>query len=102
MITKARRVFSPEYLAEAGVLTVELIERNIKQGQLVEATSLANRFQNEILTMFYSYIGWERAMLNELSDIGCTGTRDQALRRIQNKDIAPERLVQVDGLPEGW
>jgi hypothetical protein len=102
MATKTSHVFSPEYLAEAGVLTVDLIERNVKQGQLAEATSLVNRFQEEILTMFYSYIGWERDILNELADIGGTATRDQALSRIQNKEIAPERLVQVDGLAEQW
>lgn len=100
MSTEDSRVFSPEYLAQAGRLTVDLIAENLVDK--AEALALVERFQLEILTMYYSYTNWEDAILDEMVALGGNDVRQQALEQIENADIAPERLVPTEGLAERW
>lgn len=76
---QADRVFDEEYLATAGVLTVDLIEQSLQLKNTAQAGSLVDRLQQEVFTVYYSYVGWENAILQELADLGCEEKARQAI-----------------------
>ena len=86
----AGRVFSDEELAEAGELTVDLIERRLQRGLTSEALALVERFQQEIMTMFFSYIGWEKSILEAVAELDGESQRDQVLAAVGDWEVAPE------------
>jgi hypothetical protein len=102
MSSSANRVFSESELAEAGRLTVDLIAERLEQGQLDEAKDLVHRFRKELMTMFFSYSGWEKSILDCISELNGNACRDEALSSIENWDIAPERQVEIAGVAGRW
>lgn len=96
------RVFDEEYLVSAGVLTVDLIERSLQLESTAQAGLLEDRFQQEIFTMYYSYEGWEKAILEELTVLGGEAMSQQALAAIEDISIAPERIIAFEGLVDQW
>lgn len=102
MSSSANRVFSESELAEAGLLTVDLIAERLQQGKPVEAKNLLRRFQKELMTMFFSYSGWEKAILECIAQLNGKTSRDEALSSIENWSIAPERQVETRGVAAKW
>jgi len=98
----AGRVFSDEELAEAGELTVDLIERRLQRGLTSEALALVERFQQEIMTMFFSYIGWEKSILEAVAELDGESQRDQVLAAVEDWEVAPERRVETRGTAQRW
>ncbi|MEM8498591.1 MAG: hypothetical protein AAF542_11255 [Pseudomonadota bacterium] len=96
------RVFSDEELALAGKLTVDLITWRLNEGNRVEAKSLVSRFQHELVTMFYSYTGWEKSILGSISELAGQPASDAALSTIENYEIAPERRIETRGVGKQW
>jgi len=102
MTSVATRVFDASELADAGRLTVDLIAESLGQGQREQAKGLVRRFQEELMTMFYSYTGWEKSILECIAQLDCQARRDEALAAIENWDIAPERQIEIGGVAKRW
>jgi hypothetical protein len=102
MSSGANRVFSERELAEAGRLTVDLIAERLQQGKPSEAKSLVRRFQEELMTMYFSYSGWEKSILECIAHLNGDARRDEALATIENWEIAPERQVTIQGVAGQW
>jgi len=98
----ASPVFSDRELAEAGRLTVDLIAERLQQGQVDSATSLVNRFQEELMTMFFSYTGWEESILECIEELDGEARRNEVLAAVENWEVAPERQVETRGVAERW
>ncbi len=102
MTSNTTRVFSANELADAGRLTVDLIAERLEQGLQVQARGLVRRFQEELMTMFFSYTGWEVSILECIAQLGGDTCRDEALATIENWDIAPERQVEIADVSSLW
>lgn len=102
MVVAKNRVFSNEELADAGRLTVDLIAERLQQGEAPAAEKLACRFQQELMTMFYSYTGWEKSILRCIAELDTPARADEALAAIEDFDAAPERKVEIQGVAERW
>jgi hypothetical protein len=102
MAKDAKRIFSDTELLDAGRLTTELIAEHLERGLRSEAGDLVRRFQTELMTMFFSYTGWERSILECMAELDGQARSDAALVAIENWDIAPERQVQTQGVARRW
>jgi hypothetical protein len=96
------RVFSERELADAGRLTVDLIAESLERGQVADAKSLLQRFEEELMTMFFSYTGWDASILDCCEELGGQAFRDDVLKVVNNYDIAPERQVETAGVAQRW
>ncbi|MFK7733330.1 MAG: hypothetical protein AB8B48_17045 [Pseudomonadales bacterium] len=96
------QVFSKQELVEAGRLTVDLISERLKEGQPEDAKLLVSRFQEELITMFYSYTGWEKSILECINEVAGQAGSDSALAAIENYEIAPERQIETRGVGKQW
>lgn len=96
------RVFSDSELALAGMLTVDLITDRLNDGASEEAKALVSRFQEELMTMFYSYTGWEKSILDYLTELAGQTASDTALAAIQDYETAPERQIETLGVGKSW
>jgi hypothetical protein len=95
-------IFSDLELAEAGRLTVELIAENLERGQHSEAKNLVTRFQEELMTMFYSYSGWETSILGCIAEVDGEARSVEVLAGVEDWDIAPERKIETRGVAGRW
>ena len=95
-------IFSDQELAEAGRLTVELIAENLERGQHSEAKNLVTRFQEELMTMFYSYTGWETSILGCIAEVDGEARSVEVLAGVEDWDIAPERKIETRGVAGRW
>ena len=95
-------IFSDQELAEAGRLTVELIAENLARGQHSEAKNLVTRFQEELMTMFYSYTGWETSILGCIAEVDGEARSVEVLAGVEDWDIAPERKIETRGVAGRW
>ena len=102
MSSSEHRAFSEIELAEAGQLTVDLIAERLQRGQPAEAKILVRRFQHELMTMFFSYSGWEKAILECIVELNGEARADAALASIENWAVAPERQVEISGVAKRW
>jgi hypothetical protein len=102
MTSSATRVFSTTELAEAGRLTVDLIAERLEQGQREPAKGLVRRFEEELMTMFFSYTGWEKSILDCIAQLADDARRVEVLAAIENWDIAPERQIETAGVAKRW
>lgn len=89
-------------MALAGKLTVDLITERLNAGNTEQAKALVSRFQEELMTMFYSYTGWEKAILECITELAGQSASAAALDTIQNDEIAPERKIETRGVGERW
>ncbi len=96
------QVFSKQELSEAGRLTVDLVAESLKQGLDNDAKALVTRFQQELMTMFYSYTGWEKSILECIAETDGQKASIVALTSIENWDIAPERQLETRGVAKAW
>jgi len=96
------QVFSETELALAGRLTVDLITERLGEGRNSDAKDLVDRFQEELVTMFYSYTGWEKSILECIADLAGQARRDEVLATVEDWEIAPERKVVTLGVGRRW
>ncbi|MFK8020020.1 MAG: hypothetical protein AB8B86_09655 [Pseudomonadales bacterium] len=96
------QVFSEAELAQAGRLTVDLITERLGGGRDGDAKQLVDRFQEELLTMFYSYTGWEKSILDCITELAGQARSDAVLATVENWDIAPERKIVTRGVGKRW
>ena len=96
------RVFNDRELLEAGQLTVDLIAGRLAQGTHAGAKDLVRRFQSELMTMFFSYTGWEKSILGYFAEYDGKARRDEVLAAVENWEIAPERNVEIPGTEQRW
>ena len=96
------RVFSATELADAGRLTVDLIGERLRDSDPVAAQALVERFRSELMTMFFSYTGWENSILDCIEQLDGQARRNAALASIENWEVAPERQVLVAGVAKRW
>ncbi len=96
------RVFSEQELAEAGELTVDRIAACLHEKDVDQAIGLVQRFQLELMTMFYSYTGWESSILDCMAELDVDFCRAETLSTIENYKNAPEREVVTDGVAQLW
>ncbi|MCY4426145.1 MAG: hypothetical protein OXC05_03825 [Halieaceae bacterium] len=96
------RVFTDRELLEAGQLTVDLIAGRLAQGDHAGAKDLLQRFQSELMTMFFSYTGWEKSILEYFAEFDGEARRDKVLAAVENWEIAPERKVEIPSTAQRW
>lgn len=97
-----KRVFSEKELVQAGRLTVDLVAECLEQGECAQASKLVRRFQRELMTMFFSYTGWEKSILGCIAELGGEERSKQALETIEDWNSAPERQVKTKGVAARW
>ena len=102
MATDTNRVFTDKELLDAGRLTTDLIAEHLECGLRPEAGKLVRRFQKELMTMLYSYTGWETSILECIAELDGQPRSDEVRATIENFDIAPERQIQIAGVAELW
>lgn len=96
------RVFSEAELLEGGRLTVDLIAEHLDAGHSDAASELVDRFQLELMTMFFSYTGWETSILGCIEETAGAEARAAALSSITDYELAPERDIETDGVAAQW
>ncbi|MCX2979298.1 hypothetical protein EYC98_00285 [Halieaceae bacterium IMCC14734] len=101
-MTVSNREFSEQELANAGRLTVDLIGEACDNADTTEITWLVERFRVELMTMFFSYSGWERNILGCIEKLGSAEIAEQALQSVEDYEIAPERRCATEGVAADW
>lgn len=96
------QVFSDSELADAGRLTVDLIAERLQAGMHSDAKDLVVRFQQELMTMFYSYTGWEKSILGCITEVDGQARSDEVRAAMENWEIAPEREIETSGVAARW
>jgi len=54
------------------------------------------------MTMFFSYTGWEKSILECIEELDGEARRLEVLATVENWDIAPERQVETRGVAGRW
>lgn len=98
----SKRVFTEEYLREAGILTVDLIKRELEAGLDQQAIDLSHRFFEELQAMFFNYRSWEKGIVRELSTRDGDHFTSRCLAEIEDPQIAPERHIKGKEIIEEW
>ncbi|MFK7977272.1 MAG: hypothetical protein AB8C02_14145 [Halioglobus sp.] len=96
------RVFSDEELAQAGRITADVIGDALECGDAALAVTLVNRFQLELMTMFHSYTGWEKAIGACIVELSSQERLQAIMAQVEDYEIAPERNVQTKGVARQW
>jgi hypothetical protein len=96
------RLFTDKELSEAGMLTVDLFSQHLDSGDRPTATTLIERFRDELMTMFYSYTGWERSIVKAIVNFGGSASGESAIEKISDYEIAPERMVVTKNIAKQW
>ena len=96
------RIFTDEELAQAGRLTVDLIAEALAAQQNQRAIELVNRFQQELMTMFYSYTGWEKSIGACIVTLSSEERLAQIMASVEDYETAPERNVVTKGVGRQW
>lgn len=96
------RVFSEEELALAGRLTVDLIDEALQRGESAAAVKLVERFQLELMTMFHSYTGWEKAIGACIVELSSEARLNEIMAMVEDYEVAPERDVTTKGVARDW
>lgn len=66
MTEQQQRVFSQQYLDDAGVPTVALMARSLEAGEVVRLPAFADQLRQEIVTMYFSYRAWDQVITREI------------------------------------
>ena len=95
-----QRVFSTEFLSQAGIPSVDLIEAQLAQRDVAAAVAQLQSQRDEYWGMFYNYRGWQRRLLSAFDEGGVLSA-SEACARVDVPE-APERAVATDTLIEDW
>lgn len=102
-MTTNANVFSKEFLAEAGVPRIELIEANIDTENFEQASAYFEQLKLDITIMVHSYPGWEQRILEDLTEKGGEQEAERVSQIMLNKQNSPERFFCVEtDWPKKW
>lgn len=96
------RVFSNQELDQLGRPTVDVIAEKLERGDWAGSTYLVERFLTELMTMLYSYSGWEKSILTYFAELDETPSDAVRLDAIQDYVTAPERAIDKKNSVERW
>ena len=95
-MTTANQVFSEEFLGEAGVPRIELIESHIDSHNFEQARPYFEQLKLDITIMVHSYPGWEQRILEDLVEKGGQQEAERVSHVMLNEKISPERFFCVE------
>lgn len=101
MTQSPERVFSDQFLADAGVISVDLMARALNADDRLDALVQLERLNNEIMAMYYNYRGWQKNMLAVFAEREGEAKVEQVKAAIES-DAAPERKISAYGVVDGW
>ena len=87
------RIFSEDYLREAGKTSAVLFAQWLAADQPQQAVTQLDDMRSEMQAMYYNYRGWQKRMLAVFTEREGEAKSAQVLASIETDD-APERLTQ--------
>lgn len=100
-MTIQARVFTDQFLLDAGKPGPELIARALQRGDFTDGQVQLNRLRDEIFAMYYNYRGWQKKMLEVFAARDGDDKPAQVIATIESVD-APERKIVTDGAMARW
>ena len=85
------RIFTDEELRIGSLRSIDALAEAIEQGDRESAVYFCKRLRREVLSMQQNYDGWEASLRESIRRLGGEEGEAQAMRSIEDPDIAPER-----------
>ncbi len=98
----ADREFTDEELRIGSMRSIDTMAEALAAGDRDAALRFARRLRREVLSMLQNYEGWEATLRAKIVESSGADAEAEAMREIENPEIAPERCSTAGDLVERW